>query len=76
MRLHGLATPAYFHFQIIYRPQDVGCILRNVENGKGNLIGNFLLLPISYNYVTNLHLVSCGSETWFYILSHKKGTKF
>ena len=52
----------------------MGCVLRNVENGKGSLIGNLLLLRVSYNYVTDLHLVTCGSETWFYILSLKKDT--
>jgi hypothetical protein len=65
MRLHDVATPTNSHFQIIDRPQNMGCILRDVENGKGNLIGDLLLLPVSNNYATDLHLVSCGPETWF-----------
>jgi len=67
MRLHDLATPKRFYFQIIYGPKNVGCILGNVEYGKGNLLWKLLLLSVSNNCVTfslhlHLHLVSCGPE--------------
>ena len=42
MRLRDLATTTHFHFQIIYGPQNVGCILGIVENGKGKLMGKYV----------------------------------
>jgi hypothetical protein len=31
-----------------------------------------VLLPVSKNYTTVLYLLSCASETWFYVFSLKK----
>jgi len=58
MRLDDLATPTHSHFRIIYGPQNLGCILGNVENGKGNLMGK---------YITNL-LMYVGTTIIYWII--------